>query len=131
MKLRITHVDGSVELLELGEKDVTIGRSLEVDLVLDDEKASRMHCVVRNEDGTWYIKDLQSKNGTFVNGLRVESKALSHGDRIRIGSTVAVFEEVETTGANTALMEVEEKMSQGKGYRTILKEIVNDAEDKP
>ena len=131
MKLRIIQVDGSSTILELREKDLTIGRSLDADLVVDDEKASRTHCAIRKENGTYFIKDLQSKNGTFVNGLRIESKALEHADRIRVGSTEIVCEEVPIQGANTALLEVEEKMSQGKGYRTILKEIVNDTNDKP
>lgn len=129
MFLQYTKTNGHLEELELVEPSFTIGRSQDADLVLDDEKASRMHCVVRREGDTFFLKDLQSKNGTFVNGDPVADMQLSHGDRIKVGSTILNCVEERATGTNTAIHEVEEKMAQGKGYGTILKEIVGDVED--
>ena len=73
------------------------------------------------------IRDLQSKNGTYVNDERVESATLKPGDRIRIGSSVFVFETEgqPMPGPRTALLEMQNAFDGGKGYSTILREIVD------
>jgi len=59
---------------------------------LTDTSASRRHAEIRPENGSWVLADLQSSNGTFLNGQRVfRPMALQHGDQIRIGATVLVF----------------------------------------
>ena len=64
-----------------------IGRSSE-SLPLQDSTISRRHAELTPEgDGRWYIRDLKSSNGTFVNGVRVTELALEHGSILRIGST--------------------------------------------
>lgn len=124
MRLRYTKKDGTQMEFELGEKPITIGRSPEADVVLLDEKASRIHCGVRLWDGEFYIKDLKSRNGTYVNDQRVEVAKLKAGDRIRIGSISFLFEQDPNKSAGVALQEMEQEMAQGKGYSTILQEIV-------
>lgn len=111
---------------EVGDKPITIGRSPEADVVILDEKASRIHCGIRLWDGDFYIKDLKSRNGTYVNGERVEVAKLKPGDRIQVGSVVFSFDQENEPGADTALQEVQQQMADGKGYSTILKEIVSD-----
>jgi signal transduction histidine kinase/ActR/RegA family two-component response regulator len=65
---------------------VTLGRSPDATIVLDDPEISRLHArVTRTESGGYRIEDLGSKNGTFVNGVRVEHKVLTYGDRVRVG----------------------------------------------
>jgi len=128
MRLRYTKPDGTQMEFELGDRPITVGRSPEADVVLLDEKASRLHCGVRFWDGDFYLKDLKSKNGTYVNGERVEVAKLDPGARIRIGSTTLIFES-ESPGTATVLHEMEEQMQQGKGYSTILREIVDSPED--
>jgi pSer/pThr/pTyr-binding forkhead associated (FHA) protein len=67
-----------------GER-VTIGRSPDADVFLDDVTVSRNHAlVVRRRDGL-YIDDLGSLNGTYVNRRRIESHKLHHGDELQIG----------------------------------------------
>ena len=129
MILRYKRKDGSQMEFELGERPVTIGRGAEADLVILDEKASRLHCGIRLWDGDFYIKDLKSRNGTFVNGERVEIAKLNPGDVIRIGAFSFSFD-TETTpkGSQTILQEVADEMSRGKGYTTLLKEIVDAAQ---
>ena len=63
----------------------TIGRSTGADFILDAALVSRVHCqflVLR--DGELEVKDLESTNGTYVNGERVERAQLAPGDRLRV-----------------------------------------------
>ena len=58
---------------------------------LMDNTASRMHAEVTCRDGRWYINDLQSTNGTFINGQRIAAEtAINEGDRIQLGCTQLV-----------------------------------------
>ena len=74
-----------------------IGRSSE-SLPLTDHTISRRHAELTPDDGHWYINDLHSANGTFVNGRQVSKRTLlKPGDQIRTGNTLFLFgEEAET-----------------------------------
>jgi pSer/pThr/pTyr-binding forkhead associated (FHA) protein len=64
----------------------TIGRAAGADFIIDAALVSRVHCrVTALADGQLEIRDLESTNGTFVNGQRIESARLSSGDRLQIG----------------------------------------------
>ena len=128
MHLRYINKLGIPKDIELTGEPLSIGRSREADIPLLDDKVSRVHCGIRLSDGEFYIKDLKSRNGTFVNGARVEDTAkLKAGDRIQIGSTVFVLETATNQeDAQKALGNVQNEMADGKGYTTILKEIVED-----
>jgi len=57
-------------------------------LPLDDKLASRVHAEFTAVNGSWYVNDMSSKNGTFLNGLRTSGQALiRNGDQLRIGKT--------------------------------------------
>lgn len=128
MILRYRRKDGTQVEFELGDRPITIGRSPEADLVILDEKASRLHCGIRLWDEDFVLKDLHSRNGTYVNDRRVELTRLNVGDRIRIGACVFTFDqESGAHGGQTLLTEVREEMEKGKGYSTLLREIVEDA----
>jgi predicted component of type VI protein secretion system len=127
MMLRYCKRDGSTMEFELGDRPVTIGRSSDADLVILDEKASRIHCGIRRWDGDFFIKDLKSRNGTFVNGERIELVKLNHGDRIRVGSVLFSFELRVGKGGQTILQEVADELSGGKGYTTLLREIIEES----
>ncbi len=129
MVLRYRRKDGTQMEFELGDRPITIGRSPEADLVILDDKASRLHCGIRVWDGDFLLKDLKSKNGTFVNGQRVEMVKLEPGDQVRIGACVFSFETDPGKGTQTILREVADEMAGGKGYTTMLKEIVEDVEE--
>lgn len=133
MHLRYINKVGITKEIELTEEPVIIGRSREADVSLMDEKVSRVHCGIRMSDGEYYLKDLKARNGTFVNGKRVEDTVkLAPGDRIQVGSTTFVLErESEAQDAANALTSVESDMGDGKGYSTILKEIVADLDPNP
>jgi pSer/pThr/pTyr-binding forkhead associated (FHA) protein len=83
-------VDGRRHLLT-GPVTV-IGRSSACDLPLDDASASRRHAELRRRGANTVLVDLDSTNGTLVNGRRVREAPLRTGDRITIGTTTIVFE---------------------------------------
>ena len=64
----------------------TLGRAVGADFIVDAALVSRVHCrLTALADGTLELRDLDSTNGTFVNGQRVESARLTPGDRMQIG----------------------------------------------
>ena len=68
-----------------------IGRSSEA-LPLSDQTISRRHAELTPDDGKWYIRDLKSANGTFVNGNRLTyRRMLQLGDQVRTGSTLFTY----------------------------------------
>lgn len=69
------------------DRAVTIGRALESDLRLNDGLTSRRHAQVSIEDSNIVIEDLESANGTFINGQKIRRAVLQPGDRILIGIT--------------------------------------------
>jgi hypothetical protein len=70
---------------------VVLGRSRECDIRVPDANVSRRHVELRQEGATYWIVDLDSTNGTEVNGRRVDRAKVLDGDRIRIGGTDVVF----------------------------------------
>jgi Nif-specific regulatory protein len=80
---------GSV--LELTEKEISVGRAPDNALCLPVRQVSRSHCVVRADEDRYVLVDLGSKFGTFVNGCPVRERTLEHGDRIRVIDTELVF----------------------------------------
>jgi hypothetical protein len=79
--------------LVVGPAGVTLGRSRQADVVLDDANVSRQHAEVRPRGGSWVLTDLGSTNGSRINGRRVEgSEVIKPGDEIELGSTSLRFE---------------------------------------
>jgi hypothetical protein len=67
-----------------GER-VTIGRSPDADVFLDDVTVSRDHAVLVHRAGAWFLDDSGSLNGTYVNRRRIDSHRLDDGDELQIG----------------------------------------------
>ena len=78
---------------ELSRDETIIGRNPTTDITLLDESISREHAIVTVDDatGAYTLEDLQSTNGTRVNGKRVRSATLNDGDEIQIGQTKFKF----------------------------------------
>ena len=85
--------DSGARLVPLESAQVTLGRAPSNDVPLPwDKKASRLHAVLEQLAAGWCIRDLTSRNGTFMNGERVDrDRPLANGDEIRIGGTRLVF----------------------------------------
>ena len=73
------------------EEEISVGRDLSNQLLIDDRSVSRLHCRIKREGDCWRISDLDSHNGTFVNDIPVNEYCLAHGDRVKIGSSLFVF----------------------------------------
>ena len=74
------------------DKDVTTaGRHPESDIFLDDITVSRRHAEIRRKDGRFFIYDLGSLNGTYVNRRRIESAPLENDDEVQIGKYRLTF----------------------------------------
>ncbi len=127
MQLRFINSEGRQVEYDLNQsRPVVLGRAPEADLVIADDKASRLHAEIRFWAGDYVAKDLQSRNGTLLNEMPISVAVLHPGDTIRIGQTNIVFDHRPQKGANTILREVGRDFEEGKkGYRTVLREIVS------
>jgi len=83
---------GSGRRSVLAGSRVTLGRSRECDIQVDDPNVSRRHAELRHENDAWHVIDLGSTNGIKVNRRRVDHAELHHGDRITLGVTDLDFE---------------------------------------
>ena len=80
-------VDGAQQATgTINHSPLTIGRLLDRDLVLESTYVSRKHAEIIYEDGAFYVIDMESRHGTFVNGIRVQRQRLSVRDVIHFGS---------------------------------------------
>ncbi len=82
---------------------IVIGRVAGCDCVIDDPKASRRHARVVVEAGVVEIEDLESSNGTMLNGKPVTRRLMRSGDEVQIGKTVIVYREGAPPGAAATL----------------------------
>ena len=84
-QLKVTTPFGGERVISLTKPVFTIGRKAENDLQLLHDTVSRQHAEIICEDDSFFLVDVGSKRGTFVNGQRIERIALQHLDRILIG----------------------------------------------
>jgi len=126
MILRYVLPDGEQKEFELGRKTITIGRGTETDVLITDKLASRIHCGISYKDGNYFLRDFDSRNGTFVNGHAIEVCKINPGDRIRVGDMILTVEASPRKGTVMVLRELKDEMAKGKGYHTILQEIIRD-----
>ncbi len=125
MFLRYVLPDGTQQEYKLAQKSISIGRAAEADITIPDKLASRLHCGISFWDDSYFLRDFKSRNGTFVNDKPIEVCRIKTGDRIRVGDTV-INVESDGKGAETVLIELKDAMAKGKGYHTILHEIINE-----
>jgi putative nucleotidyltransferase with HDIG domain len=88
LHLRIIRGPGKEDWLSIpdGGLPFTVGRDRENKLPIRSSAVSRHHAVVRGRDGDYYVEDLDSTNGTFLNGKRVRNAQISPGDKITIAN---------------------------------------------
>jgi pSer/pThr/pTyr-binding forkhead associated (FHA) protein len=65
--------------------EMLLGRSTECDLLIPDPSVSRRHAQLFFRDGKWILVDLDSKNGTYINGVQVQRAELMPGDVVALG----------------------------------------------
>jgi transcriptional regulator with GAF, ATPase, and Fis domain len=90
----------------VGTRGLVIGRETGVDVQVHSKSISRRHCCIRQDAGCYFVVDLGSRNGTFVNGSPVGERKLEHGDLIRVGDAyfrfVAAESDVEREASEVA-----------------------------
>jgi pSer/pThr/pTyr-binding forkhead associated (FHA) protein/tetratricopeptide (TPR) repeat protein len=91
-KLKVIQGGGQQKEYLLARDRVTLGRGTDNDILVPDIAISRQHCEIKRlPGGTFRLADMQSGNGTKLNGARVLDAELLGGDRIEIGSTILEF----------------------------------------
>lgn len=83
--------------IPLDKPQVTIGRKMDNDVVIDNLAVSGHHARVVEENGTYFVEDTGSTNGTFVNEAKIQKQRLQPGDQIRVGKHVLVYEDETAT----------------------------------
>ncbi|RPJ07134.1 MAG: FHA domain-containing protein, partial [Spirochaetaceae bacterium] len=75
------------------DERIIVGRNPESGIMMTDDHVSRIHCVIYKKNNMYYIEDLGSSNGTFVNGEKIEnSRKLYNNDTISLGQKTAAFQ---------------------------------------
>jgi len=84
-------VRGDGAELPLQGETLNLGRAPENHIVVDDRQVSRSHAILKREGSHYILEDVGTRNGTYVNGQRVQRQPLSDGDTIRLGQTVFTY----------------------------------------
>ncbi len=97
----------------LSANEVSIGRDSSNGVVISDPSLSRRHCSIKREGDHFTIHDLNSRNGTLVNGLAARESPLQHGDQISAGDSVFIFLAQEDTDERlSSRVEFEDRLTQ-------------------
>jgi signal transduction histidine kinase len=125
-ELRVTTPAGETLILRLEGEPVSLGRLAGNTLCFpEDDGLSRRHLVIEKEDGEWIVKNLASKNGTFVNGMLIEDRhALRCGDRV-IASCVVLSFAVPSSTDRPVTFDPPDSDMERSAERTSLKEILS------
>ncbi len=93
MRPRLLVLSGPIKdsVIPLSEGEVTIGREASNGIAVIDPSVSRKHCAINWQEGRFRVRDLDSRNGTLVNGSGVEEHWLQHGDEIAAGDSSFLF----------------------------------------
>jgi transcriptional regulator with GAF, ATPase, and Fis domain len=93
MNPRLIAISGPTRgtVFAMPDGEVSVGRDPANAVCINDPSVSRRHCLIRCEAGACRVEDLDSFNGTFVNGVPIGAQPLSDGDRIGVGNVVLLF----------------------------------------
>jgi pSer/pThr/pTyr-binding forkhead associated (FHA) protein len=98
----------------LPPQSATIGRAVECDIVVASKSISRENTRIRRERRLWYVEDLGSTNGTFLNGERIlTAMDLRDGDSIKVGNVTFIFHDPDTTTRDNPVPDVEVDSAAG------------------
>jgi len=132
-ELIVQHQDGSSHTLTLDGRRLTLGRAADNDLPYpDDPVLSRRHLALEFEEFEWFVEDLNSKNGTLLNGERLSGRRrLQVGDRITVGRVTLLFDDPVEAADRTVLFVPDDTLptSSTASVRTNLEEVVGEDSD--
>jgi Nif-specific regulatory protein len=110
MRPRLLVLSGPLKdsTISLSEGEVTVGRDASNGIAVVDPSVSRKHCLVSWNEGRFRVRDLDSRNGTLVNGNGIEEQWLEHGDQIATGDSSFLFLLDEDVTAAVSRVEFED-----------------------
>jgi transcriptional regulator with GAF, ATPase, and Fis domain len=113
MRPRLLVISGPLKdsTIPLSEGEVTIGREASNGIAVVDPSVSRKHCSIGWQDGRFRVRDLESRNGTLVNGAGIEEQWLQHGDEIAAGDSSFVFLLEDEDTAAVSRVEFEDSLA--------------------
>ncbi len=97
IKIWFYNKDGSKDCLEYPQGLFTVGRDNRSDFCIPLATVSSKHATLSHIGGKWLLSDLESTNGTLVNGEVIERKFLNHGDKIHFGGFSCWIESKSTS----------------------------------
>jgi hypothetical protein len=99
------------------EREIVIGRSSDLDMVLVEDMVSRKHAKISTQSGQIVIQDMASTNGTFVNGEKVKKMRLKEGDRILIGTSIIKLVAMDPSSAQASEAEARARLESNAARR--------------
>lgn len=121
MKPRIAAITGKLEdtLISMAEGPVIIGRQAGATLQIANASVSRRHAMIEKDGDKFFIADLDSRNGTFVNDLPIKKRELQHGDRVRIGESqfFFLFEDTDEPARTSEIRFDDSQVESGRSVR--------------
>ncbi len=121
LKILLKFNDKLLKTIETKKQELSIGRNPGSDIVIDNLGVSDRHARIVEQDGRYTIEDLDSTNGTFVDGKRIASAVLEPNSEIIIGKHSLVIEEIRAKGSDN-LSKTEKTMKlETSQYKEMLK----------
>ncbi len=110
MNPRLRVISGPLKgnVIDLPAGEISIGRIGTNQVAISDPALSRRHCLIVQDDGRFKIQDLQSRNGTLVNGTSITEHWLRHGDRVGVGDSLLLFLIQEESPEHASTIEFED-----------------------
>ncbi|MCD6187076.1 MAG: FHA domain-containing protein [Desulfuromusa sp.] len=100
LKIELKYQGKKLTTFETENEQIRIGRNVTNDIHIDNPSVSSSHAVIKRVMNTYFVEDLGSTNGTFVNEKKVAKYELLDGDEVIIGKHSLVFHYVKSTGKN-------------------------------
>lgn len=100
-------------------REIIIGRSSDLDMVLVEDMVSRRHAKITSTASDVYIQDLGSTNGTFVNGEKISRSRLSEGDRILVGTSIIKLVAADLTSSGQTEAEARRRLEAGANRQSM------------
>ncbi len=120
LKILLKFNDKLLKTIETGKQELSIGRNPGSDIVIDNLGVSDRHARIVIQDGRYTIEDLDSTNGTFMDGKRIASAGLEQNSEILIGKHSLIIDEIGAKSTNLSKTEKTMKLETSQ-YKEMLK----------
>jgi len=102
LRIELKYQGKKLKTFETDNEQISIGRNPKNDIQIDNPAVSSSHAVIRKVMNTYYMEDLKSTNGTFVNEKKIDKYELLDGDEVIIGKHSLEFRYTDSVGQNQA-----------------------------